>query len=456
MSIKITDEGLKRVIGVPGFALNIINGTIGAGIFALPAIVSIALGAFGIFSYLFCAIMMAAIMLCYTEIGSRVTTSGGSYAYVEAAFGPFAGFIINWLFLFGFGILGDAAIINIVADSLAVIFPVFQSLWVRGLLFFILIGFMVLVNVRGAKQGVAFVKLIAIIKILPLFAIIIFGFSHIKTANLHLEQVPSLKTFGNTILILFFAFAGFETVLNVSGEIKNPKRTIPVGILIGGVLVLIIYLLLQTVTQGIFGTHMEAVKDAPLAAVAEKIIGPVGGIILLIAAAVSCFGNVSGDVLLVPRLLFAGAQDAIFPKFLGKVHPKFATPYWAIIIYGSLIFILSISGGFRQLAILASASILIIYLAVILATIKLRRKNQVIAEKAFKMPGGLAIPFIAIVAIVWLLTNLSKWEILSTVIFISVICVIYLVMKKYKKRKTILASKKNDLVIHADQDLTGF
>jgi basic amino acid/polyamine antiporter, APA family len=446
-----TNEGLKRVIGVPGFALNIINGTIGAGIFVLPAIVSIALGAFGIFSYLFCGIMMAAIMLCYAEIGTRVTSSGGSYAYVEAAFGSFAGFIINWLFFFGFGILGDAAIINIVADSLAVIFPVFQSLWVRGLLFFILIGFMVLVNVRGAKQGVGFVKFITIIKLLPLLAIIIFGFSDIKAANLHLANLPSLNTFGNTILVLFFAFQGFETTLNVSGEIKNPKRTIPIGILIAGVLVLTIYLLLQAVTQGILGANMEAVKDAPLAAVAEKIIGPAGGIILLIAAAISCFGNVSGDVLLTPRLLFAGAHDGIFPKFLGKVHPKFATPYWAIIIYGSLIFILSISGGFRQLAILASAAILIIYLAVILATIKLRRMNkQNVTEKTFRMPGGLLIPFIGIAAIVWLLTSLSKWEILSTIIFIALICVIYFVMKKYKKGKRVLEEMKKNVLIDAD------
>ncbi|MGN6533449.1 MAG: APC family permease [Ginsengibacter sp.] len=437
-----TNEGLQRVIGVPGLSLNILNNTIGAGIFALPAIVTIALDGFAIFSYLFCGMMMAAIMLCYAEIGSRVTSSGGSYAYVEAAFGSFAGFIINWLFFFGFGILGDAAIINIIADSLSVIFPVFKSLGVRGLLFFILIGFMVLVNVRGAKQGVGFVKFITIVKLLPLIAIIIFGFSHIKIANLHWEELPSFNTFGNTILVLFFAFAGFETALNVSGEIKNPKQTVPVGILVGGILVLVIYLLLQTVTQGILGANMESVKNAPLAAVAEKIIGPAGGIILLIAAAVSCFGNVSGDLLLTPRLLFAGAKDEIFPHFLGKVHPRFATPYWAVITYGLLIFIFSISGGFKQLAILASAAILIIYLAVILAALKLRKKRANVDEKTFTVPGGFIIPFVGIAAIVWLLTSLSKWEILSTIIFILVICVIYFVMKKYKKRKNILEGKE--------------
>ena len=437
-----TDEGLKRVIVVPGLAFNIINNTIGAGIFALPAIISLALDGFAIFAYLFCSIMMATIMLCYVEIGSRVTSSGGSYAYVQAAFGSFAGFIINWLFFFGFGVLGDAAIINIVADSLAVLFPVFKTLWMRGLLFFILIGFMILINIRGAKHGVGFVKFITIIKLLPLIAIIIFGFSDIKSANLHWQHLPSFSTFGNSILILFFAFAGFETALNVSGEIQNPKRTVPLGILIAGILVLIIYLLLQTITEGVLGATMEAVKDAPLAAVAEKIIGPAGGIILLIAAAVSCFGNVSGDVLLSPRLLFAGANHGVFPAFLGKVHPRFATPYWAIIIYGALILIFSISGGFKQLAILASAAILIIYLAVILATIKLRRTKQEVAEKTFRMPLGLTIPVIAILSIVWLLSNLSKWEILSTMIFIVMICGFYFIMKEYKKRKKKIRRNK--------------
>ena len=236
-------------------------------------------------------------------------------------------------------------------------------------------------------------------------------------------------------MILFFAFAGFETSLGASGEFKNPKRTVPLGILLGGTLVLIVYMLLQTVTQGVLGSAMAGFKDAPLAAVAEKIVGPVGATILLVTAAISCFGSVSADVMATPRSLFAGANDGMFPRFLGKVHPKFATPYLAVITYGSLIFIFSISGGFKQLAILASAAILIIYLAVILATIKLRRKKQDAGEKTFRMPGGLTFPLIGIAAIIWLLTSLSKWEILSTIIFIAIVCIIYFIMKKFQNKK---------------------
>jgi basic amino acid/polyamine antiporter, APA family len=433
MANEKTDEGLKQVVGVSGLALSIVNGVIGSGIFVLPATVGIAMGAFGVFGYIACSIMLAAIMLCYAEIGSRVTTSGGSYAYVEAALGGLPGFIINWLFVFGWGVLGSAAVMNIMADSLAVIFPAFLNLPVRGLLFFVLIGFMVLVNVRGAKQGIGVVKGITIIKLLPLLGIIIFGFSKIKIGNLHWEHVPSLKTFGDTTLILFYAFAGFETSLGMSGEFKNPKRTVPLGIILGGMIVLIVYILLQTVTQGVLGSAMAGFKDAPLAAVAQKIVGPVGITILLFTAAISCFGSISADVMATPRSLFAGANDGMFPRFLGKVHLKFATPYLAVITYGALIFIFSISGGFKQLAILASAAILLVYLTVILATIKLRMRKPDTAEKTFRMPGGLIFPFIGIATIIWLLTSLSKWEILSTIIFITVVGVMYFITKQLKK-----------------------
>lgn len=423
------DEGLKRVIGIPGLTLAIISGVIGAGIFALPAIVSIALGAFGIFAYLFCGILFAAILLCYAEIGSRVITSGGSYAYVEAAFGSFPGYIVNWLYFFGWGILGSAALMNIIADSLAVLFPAFTGPLIRGILFFLLTVFMILVNVVGAKQSVVVVKTITIIKLLPLLGIIIFGFAYVKAGNLHWEHLPSLKTFGDTALILFFAFAGFETSLGASGEIKNPKRTVPLSIGLAGTVVLVVYMLLQTVAQGVLGPQMTLFKNAPLAAVADKIIGPAGATILLLCAALSCFGNVTLDILCTPRSLFAGAHDGLFPKFLGKVHPRFATPYIAVIIYGSLIFIFSIAGGFRQLAVMASAIILLVYLAVILATIKLRTKKIEGAEKKFRAPGGLITPLIGIAAIIWLLTGLSKWEILTTLMFIAAIIVIYFVTK---------------------------
>ncbi|MFT5886146.1 MAG: APA family basic amino acid/polyamine antiporter [Arcticibacterium sp.] len=429
-------EELKRVVGVGGLSLNIINITVGAGIFALPAIIGVALGAFSILAYLFCGIMMAAIMLCYAEIGTRISGTGGSYAYVTAAFGDYAGFIVSWLAVFGWSILGSAALMNIIADSLAIVFPIFSNPWIRALLYFVLLSFLVVTNIRGAKEGVAFIKWITIIKLLPLFGIIIFGFGLIEISNFHWEQLPTINTFGNTTLVLFFAFAGFETALGASGEIKNPQRTIPLGILLGGGLLIIIYLLLQTVTLGVLGSQMESVMDAPLASVAERIVGSLGGTLLLIAAAISCFGAVSTDVLNTSRVLYAGAGDGLFPKFLTKIHPKFTTPYWSIIFFAGMIFLFSISGGFKQLAILASAAILLIYLFVILATIKLRFKKKNEIDTGFKVPGGLIIPAIGIASIVWLLTSLSKWELISTAIFIAVISSLYFAIEWMKNKST--------------------
>ncbi len=327
---------------------------------------------------------------------------------------------------------------NVIADSLAVIFPVFANPLMRALFFFILTGFMILVNVRGAKQSIGFVKLITVIKLLPLIGIIIFGFTYVKTENLHWQHIPSLKTFGDTTLILFYAFAGFETSLGVSGEFKNPGRTVPMGIFLGGITILLVYILLQTVTQGVLGAEMVSFKDAPLAAVAEKIVGPMGATVLLMTAAISCFGCVSADIMATPRSLFAGANDGMFPKFLGKVHRKFATPHFAVTTYGSLIFIFSISGGFKQLAILASAAILLVYLGVTLATVKMRTTKQDTAGKSFRAPGGLIVPLIGIAAIIWLLTSLSKWEILSAIIFIAAVCFIYFISRKFKRRKIVM------------------
>ncbi len=197
-------------------------------------------------------------------------------------------------------------------------------------------------------------------------------------------------------------------------------------------------MLLQTVAQGVLGTEMVLFKSAPLAAVADKIIGPAGATVLLLCAALSCFGNVTLDILCTPRALFAGANDGLFPKFLGKVHPKFATPYLRYNNLRVIIFIFSIAGGFQQLAIMASAIILLIYLAVILATIKLRKNKMEGDEKNFKAPGGIITPVIGVVAIIWLLTSLGKWEILSTLIFIAVVCIIYFITKQVKRSKTLV------------------
>jgi amino acid transporter len=194
----------------------------------------------------------------------------------------------------------------------------------------------------------------------------------------------------------------------------------------------ILYILLQLVVQGVLGHELAAHKSAPLAAVAEALIGPAGAVILLAAAALASFSAVSGDILTSPRVLFAGAKDGLLPSFLGKVHPKFSTPYWAVITYGTLIYIFSISGGFKQLAVLASGALLLIYASVVLATLRLRTPSDPAGQHSFRVPGGWTIPVIALVAITWVFFHLSMPEMGSVLLFVGILVLLYYGIKNWK------------------------
>jgi len=430
---KTTEPALKREIGAVGLALNAINLTIGAGIFVLPAVVAENLGRSAFIAYILCGLLVILIMLCYAEIGSKVTTSGGSYAYVEKAFGPFAGFLINTLFWFGFAALSNAAVVNALADMLAIWFPAFALSYIRVIFFIAVFGLLSFVNIRGVKEGSYFAAATSLLKLTPLILLIVVGLFSISADNLTVKTWPAVKSIGETALTLFFAFMGIETALNVSGEIKNPRKAIPKGIFIGVFGVLVIYMLLQLVSQGVLGDQLAVHKKAPLASLAVSLIGPIGGTIILITGLVSMFGMVTGDVLATPRLLFAAAKDKLLPGFLSRIHTKFATPRWSIIVYSAVIVILASSGGFKQLATLASSSVLIIYLAVVLAMIKLRYKKEDVAEAGFKIPGGLLIPILAVITICWFLYQVTWPEVKAMGIFFILLTVLYFI-NRYIRR----------------------
>lgn len=427
---------LKREIGAAGLALNAINLTIGSGIFVLPAIVAANLGRSAFIAYLLCGLLVILIMLCYAEIGSKVTSSGGSYAYVEKAFGPFAGFLINTLFWFGFSALSDAAVANALADMLAIWFPLFTVFYIRILFFITLFGLFSFVNYRGVKQGTYFASAATIIKLMPLILLVLTGLFSISAGNLSIKTWPSITGIGETSLVLVFAFMGIETALNVSGEIKNPSRNIPKGIFMGVLGVLVIYLLIQFVSQGVLGDELPMQKEAPLASLAVKLIGPVGGTIMMLTAMLSMFGMLSGDILASSRLLFAASADKLLPRFLSRIHPKFATPYWAIIVYSIVIVVLASSGGFKQLAALASSSVLIIYLAVVLAMIWLRYKNGQDTSAGFSIPGGMIIPVLAVCTICWFLYQVTWMEVKAMGIFFLLLTAIYFVNWYIRQQRT--------------------
>ena len=388
-----TSEGLRKEIGLWGLTSNITNTVIGSGIFVLPAIVDEGLGAAGVLAYLFCGFLITLVMLCFAEVGSKITITGGAYAYIENAFGRYFGFITANLFIFGASLMATAAVANAVADTLSYLLPIFTNQTFRAVFFVILFSGLAMINIKGVRESIRFIKLMTFVKLAPLLLLLIWGATKINTGNLSWSKMPPLADFGKISLILFFAFQGAENGLSVSGEVKNPAKIIPKSILLSTMIVLIIYVGVHLVARGILGSSLSSYTNAPLAETAKVIMGPFGITLMILGAAISMFGYLSSDILNMPRVLFRSAKDNLIPvKALARVHPGFATPYISIIVFTALGCFFAIVGGFRQLAILSTCSVLLIYLGVALAVIKLRTREK-LADATFKIPGGILVRF---------------------------------------------------------------
>ncbi len=428
----IDNEGLKREIGVWGLVANSINIIVGAGIFILPVLIAERLGSASIWAYLICGVLMVFIMLCFAEVGTKITRTGGAYSYIEEAFGKYTGFLTTNVFIFGAALMATAAVANGLVSTLAYFLPLFKLQWIRVLLFVLMFGGLVFTNIRGVGKAIFIVKFNTIAKMAPLLMIALFGWFFIKPGNLGVTYGNSFPDIGEMSLILIFAFVGAETALNVSGEIKDPLKTIPKGIMLSILIVVVLYILIQLTVQGILGRSITDFREAPLAEAARRMIGPAGATIVLIGAMFSMFGNISGMVLNMPRVLFAASRDRVIPiAGLSKVHPKFLTPHISIIIYGVLGFIFASIGEFKQLAILSSASYLLIYLGVVLSAVKFRITGRT-REGSYKIPGGYLIPGISALVILWLLSNLPSAELVAMVIFISLLTVIFLITNLFR------------------------
>jgi amino acid transporter len=331
--------------------------------------------------------------------------------------------------------MADAAISNALVNVLGHAFPVFKTDWVRILFLLVIFSGLAAINVVGVKQGMGLVKINTVAKLTPLLLLILIGFKDVSVANFQWDSTPTLQQFGEASLILFFAFQGGDVGLNVGGEIKDPKRTVPRAIFIGIGFVLVLYILIQTVSQGVLGSQLAGFKEAPLAQVGKVVFGPIGFTIVLIGTGISMFGTLSGQILNNPRVLFALANDKVVPvKALAAIHPKNKTPYISIIVYAAIGFVLASIGGFKQLAVIASASMLLMYLGVVLSVIRLRR-IQPDDDAAFKIPGGMAVPLLAAITILFFLFNLTNFEKVGLLIFIGVLSFVYAVINWFEKQR---------------------
>ena len=413
-----------RAIGVRRLTASIINVTVGAGIFVLPAVAAAGLGPAAPIAYLVCALLMALIVLCFAAAGSRVSLTGGLYAYIEVAFGPFVGFLGGVLYSLAAS-FAVASVASAFAGSLGVAWTPLGGGVGRTMVLAVLFAGLAFVNVSGVAPGARVVEVVTAAKLVPLGALVVAGIWSVRTEYLRWATLPSVSQIGQTAIVLIFAFVGVEVALVPSGEVRDPTRTVPRALFLALAITTTLYLLVQGVAQGVLGPSMSSYAAAPLAEAAGRVLGKGGRLLILAGGTVSMFGYVSGDMLGSPRSLFALARDGILPSALARVHPRFRTPSLAIVAYAAIVAVLAISSSFTQLAVLANVGSLSLYLLSVAASYELQRgrtrgprgrrawQEQDEADTGgapFDLAGGPTIQVLAAAVIIWLLAQATVRE----------------------------------------------
>ncbi len=430
------ERSLERSLGVRSLAASILNVTVGGGIFIYPAIIAAGLGAAAWMAYVVCAVAFGLIVLCFAEAGSRVTLTGGPYAYVGTVFGPYVGYISGVL-LWLLGVQAHAAIANGFAKSVNALIPGAGLGMARVVMILVVFAFFAFVNSRGVRQGARLIEVATVAKLLPLALFVIFGLMVIAPANLAWPGMPKVADLGRMSILLVFAFSGIESALAPSGEVKDPSRTVPRAIGVAMVAITLLYVMVQLVAQGILGSELPSHTDAPLAAAATRAFGTGGGLLLLIGASISMFGYLSGMMLAMPRTLFAFARDGYLPRVLAKVNPITKVPVAAIIAHAVAVCVLAISGRFESLAILSNISALLLYLLCSAAAFELRRRNVQEGGIPFRIPGGPIVPVLSIIVILFLLSNATRTEMLTVAGALAAATLLYLLRRPSSGAATV-------------------
>ncbi len=425
------DHQLVRGIGIPALTANIVSSTIGAGIFVIPATVAAGLGPAAPLAFICCAIAMVLFVTCFAIAGSRVSLTGGLYAYVEVAFGKYVGFLAGMLyFLTALGAV--AGVVNVLANSIALVIPFLGGPVIRIIVMLAVYGVLVFINIRGVREGAGAVTTITIAKLLPLLLFVCAGIFLIHPANLSWTAWPGSKALGDSVILLIFAFVGIEVALIPSGEVKNPSRTVPRSAYLALVITTIVYIMIQLVAQGTLGSDLGTYKDAPLAEAAAKFLGNIGRTTLLAGATISAFGFVTSDILSSPRLIFAFGRDGALPAWFAHVHPRYHSPDVAIITYAVLAFALSVTGTFEKLAVLSNVAVLLMYLLCCAACWFLVQRDVRTDGQPFDFPGMKIVPALAILAIIWILTHATLFEFAVNGVVLAIASILYFLREKFR------------------------
>jgi amino acid transporter len=403
-----------------------INGIVGAGIFLLPGKLAAVTGSFSILIFVICGLLCLAIALCFAEMGGIYQETGGAYIYARNTFGPMTGFMVGWMMWLS-AIIGWAAMARGLLLYLRYFSPSLSEGWFGEIIIIILILGLSTLNFFGVKIGARVINFFTIGKLIPLFVFVACGLPHVETTTLNQIFSFEVDKVGTAIVIALFAYTGFEYMPVLAGEMKKPKRDIPVAFFIAILGTTLIYALVQTVATGTLPGLAQSEK--PLADAAASFLGPAGGILIAVGALLAIAGVNSGIALTGPRNLFALSADGLLPAVFSKIHPRFHTPYVAIGVNTFLTLILSLTGTFEYLIFASVLVSLLQYIPTCLAVIVLRRKRPDIL-KSYTIPGGYIIPCLALLTCFWILFQIKLIIIIATLGGIALCLPLYFFRKK--------------------------
>jgi amino acid transporter len=423
-----TPEPLLRQLTVIGLWLLIVNGMIGAGIFGLPAEAARLADTFSPWIFVICAALMLPIILSFAQLASHFGGTGGPMLYAATAFGPMVGFQVGWAFYVA-RLTAFAANLNLMVVTLAYFWPAAVDAAMRLALLFTTCALFVTINVVGAKRAIGWLGALTVLKFLPLIGLVALGLFQLNPAMLA-PTGPATMTasdLGAAILLVIYAYVGFESGLVPGGEAKHPHRDMPRALIAALIAVSLLYAGVQAVSMA--AVPDLATKTQPLVEVAATLLGPIGAVILTVGILTSIGGNLLGSSFTTPRVTYRLALDGYLPRWLGGVHSRYHTPAWSIIAYGVLCFLLAAKGSFAWLAGLSVLTRILLYLCCIGGIPRVRRLMGAVPG-TLHLPGGYLIPGIAAAVCLALLTQVGAQAWLVTAAFLGAGTLLYLLAAK--------------------------
>ncbi len=397
----MAEEKLVRGIGRWDLTAIAINTIIGTGIFILPARATGLIGDFSLIAILVCALIIGAVVLCFAEVSSRFDETGGMYLYAREAFGPVVGFEVGWLY-WVVRVATYAANCNAFLIYLGFFYPEANEGWLRIMIILLVLIPMTLINLFGVRETTILTNIFTVGKLLPLFVFVGVGIFFIEPANFKFDTVPEYSNFAAAVLLLIYAFVGFEAAVIPAGESKDPKKDLPFALFVALGLCTFLYIMIQIVATGTLPGLADS--KTPLADAAAGFLGTAGAAFIAIGALVSILGNLNGGFLAASRLPFAMAEQKELPQALAKTHTRFKTPYISIIVTAAVILALTIYSSFFTAVAIATVTRLLVYATTCLSLPVFRRRADA-PEAKYLSPLGIPATVLSLVLIGWLLTD---------------------------------------------------